>query len=77
MQKNKQPCKCARVILGINLPIIIISLIAILISYLICREITPVTAALYYRGSLEYIFASLAITVGGALLADVVSKEQQ
>ena len=67
--------RTARLILSLLLPILTLSMITLLISYLMARETTPLYAIHYHRGMLEYIFAALAITVGGALLGDIVDHD--
>lgn len=77
MKEKRRLSKSAGIILRINLPILTLSLITILISYLIERESAPITATLYHRGMLEYIFSALAMTVGGGLLAEMAEQEQK
>lgn len=75
MKKPKAPKRCAALILRINLPLILLSLITLLLSYLIEREDAPIQALLFHRGAMEYIFAALALTVGGALLAEAITRD--
>ncbi len=75
MKKPKIPRECAALILRINLPLILLSLVTLLLSYLIERENAPIQALLFHRGALEYILAALAITVGGALLAEAITRD--
>lgn len=76
MKKKPSFFKSTRIILSICLPILTLSLVTLLIAYLIERESAPVSATIYYRGALEYIFASLAIIIGGSLLSEVVNTER-
>ena len=76
MKREKRMSRGARMVLRINLPILTLSLLTVLISYLIERESAPITATLYHRGMLEYIFCALALTVGGGLLAEVAERDR-
>lgn len=62
-------------ILRIHLPILTLSLVTLLLSYLTDRATDPLLATRYHSGMLEYIFASLAITVGGCLLSELVNRD--
>lgn len=62
-------------IFSILLPLQLLSAVTLLISYLMEREQTPLYANAYYSGMLEYIIASLALTVGGALLAQITEYD--
>ncbi len=75
MNEKKKMGKGAKLILSLLLPVLTVSLIRLLISYLIEREVAPLYAVRYYSGMLEYIFASLAIIVGGAMLADIAEYD--
>ncbi len=74
MKKQKTPRRGAVLILRINLPLILLSLLTLLVSYLMEREYAPVSALLMHRGALEYIIASVALTLGGALFAESLEK---
>ena len=76
--KNKRVlCKYTRFLLSLLLPLINLSLITLLISYLIDREHTPLSASVLYPAILEYIIASLAILIGGCLLIEVLNAENE
>ena len=69
------PCKNALLILRIELPLIVIGLVAFLISYLQALEIDPLAATSFWSGAMEYIFASILSAVGVAFLADVLHHD--
>ena len=75
--KKRASQKPSHLILQIQLPIITISLITLLISYLIDRRADPLLANRYYTGMLEYIIAGIAIAIGGALLARALECERE
>ena len=76
--KNKRVlCKYTRFLLSLLLPLLNLSLITLLISYLIDRERTPLSASVLYPAILEYIIASLAILIGGCLLIEVLNAENE
>lgn len=68
---KQQKRKTARIILHTQFPLITVALIAILISYLNDRRIDPLLANRTYPAFLEYILASIAIVLGGCLLAEL------
>ena len=72
---KKKRSRTARIILCTQLPIITVFLVALLISYLIDREIDPLLANRTYPAFLEYIIASLVIVLGGALLAELGDRD--
>ena len=61
--------------LRLALPFILLASIAILISYLDARAQNTVLANLYYPATMEYIFASLFITLCGAFLIEVAERD--
>ena len=75
--KKRAPQKPSHLILRIQLPIITLSLVTLLISYLIDKQADPLLANRYYTGMLEYIIARVAITIGGALLARAMERERE
>lgn len=77
MKKKRVLCKYTRFLLSLLLPLLTLSLITLLISYLIDRESTPLQASILYPAMLEYIFASLAILVGGCLLTEALNAEHE
>ena len=62
--------------LRLALPLILLVLIGILISYLDARAQNAVLANLYYPATMEYIFASLLITVGGVFLIELTEHDR-
>ena len=79
MKKRKPklhiPCKSALLILRIELPIIMIGLVAFLISYLQACQIDPLAATSRWSDAMEYIFASILSAVGVAFFADVLHHD--
>lgn len=71
------PGKGATVILRIGLPLVLLSSVTLLISYLSARRQDAAYANFVYPQMLEYIFASLAILCGGAVLADVTEEQRK
>ena len=69
--------KTAKLILCSQLPIITIALVALLISYLTDRKIDPLLANHTYPAHLEYIMASLAIMLGGCVLAELAERDRE
>ena len=77
MKKLRIPTmgKAARVLLHICLPLILLSAITLLISYLDARKVDAVAANDYYPQLLEYIIASVTVTAGGVLLVEAVERD--
>ena len=69
--------KASYLILRIGLPMITLSLVTLLISYLIDKQTDPLLANRYYEGMLEYIIVSVLLTLGGALLASALESERE
>ena len=69
------PGRAARALLLICLPLILLSAIALLISYHDARKIDAVGANYYYPQLLEYILASITITAGGVLLTEATERD--
>lgn len=69
------PGRAAQTLLSVALPMILLSAIALLISYLDARKLDPVAANCYYPLLLEYIIASIVITAGGVLLVEAVERD--
>ena len=69
------PCKNALLLLRIELPIIVVGLVAFLISYLQACETDPLAATSRWSGSMEYIFASILAAVCVSFLADVLHHD--
>lgn len=69
------PCKNAFLILRIELPIIVVGLVAFLISYLQACRIDPLAATSRWSDAMEYIFASILAAVGVAFFADVLHHD--
>ena len=55
---------------------ILVNLFAILHTVLANAPLTH-AAAIYYGGMLEYPVAALMLTIGGAVLADIVHKKDR
>ena len=76
-QKTETQKKASYLILRIGLPMITLSLVTLLISYLIDKQTDPLLANRYYEGMLEYIIVSVLLTLGGALLASALESERE
>ena len=74
---KRKLCKATRILCSVSLPILTVSLVTLLISYLIDRQETPLTANHLYPAMLEYIIASLAILIGGCLLSEILNAEKE
>lgn len=61
--------------LRIAMPLILLSALAILLSYLSAHAISPTTANLNYPPQLEYIAASVTIAAAGVLLIDLTERD--
>lgn len=68
------PGRAARIYLRIALPIVMLSLIALLIAYLDARRLDPVGANYYYPLLLEYPVAGLTITAAGTTLIEYITR---
>ena len=73
----KLPCKTGRMILHVTLPLILLAAVALLLSFLAERETDPIRAYTYYPAALEYIVASITISFGGMLLAEVADRDSK
>ena len=69
--------KSTQILFSVCLPILTLSLVTLLISYLIACQETPLTANTLYPAMLEYIIASLAILIGGGLLSEFLNRENE
>ncbi len=61
--------------LRIAMPLILLSALAILLSYLSTRTVSPSLANLDYPPQLEYIAASVTIAAAGVLLIDLTERD--
>ena len=68
--------KTTKLWLRLALPLILLTSIGILISYLDARTQNSVLANLYYPAMMEYIFAALLITVGGVFLIELAERDR-
>ncbi len=68
--------KTAKLILLIELPLILLYAVVMLIMFLSHWETDPLGAAFYYAELLVYIPVSVMISVGTALVADLIEREQ-
>ena len=68
--------RCARLILLTELPLILVYAVVMLIMFLSHRARDPLGAALYYSELLIYIPACVMISIGTALAADLIEREQ-
>lgn len=64
-------------VLNICLPMILISLIALVLKLDDAVKNNPSTVMSEYPRMFEYILASLMLAIGGALLVDVVEKKDK
>ena len=76
-QKTEKPQTYSHLVLQIGLPMITLSLVTLLISYLIDKQTDPLLANRYYEGMLEYIIVSVLLTLGGALLVNALERERE
>lgn len=68
------PSRYTRLFLRIALPILLFSLVTLLLSYLDQRAVDPINAKHRCRPLLEYPVAGFAITAGGAVVIELLSK---
>ena len=71
------PCRHARLILQIELPLTVIFAVTFLISYLICFEVSPAVANLYYPPLMIYLFYPFVITSFSVLLIERLSPPKK
>ncbi len=69
------PCRRARIILHIELPLIVLSAVVFLVSYLMAFESDPVWANIHYKPLLVYLLYPVMITVFSILLVERLEKE--
>ena len=70
-----RPCRAARIFCRIGLSITLLVTLGILLSYLDARVTDAVKANAEYPALLEYIVASLGISLLGGWLIDVAWKD--
>ncbi|MBE6602429.1 MAG: hypothetical protein E7637_08020 [Ruminococcaceae bacterium] len=73
--KLKPPSRYTKLFLRIALPMLVTSLVTLLISYLQMRDVDPILATNRCQPLLEYPVAGIALTAGGAVLIELVSRE--
>lgn len=71
------PCRAARAVLHIQLPLLTVASVAFLCSYLAERSIDPLLANARYAASLEYLLASLCLSLLSALVAQVLEWDRE
>ena len=69
--------KTSRLLLWIALPTILLSSAMLVSSYLGMRAEMPALAYLYYCAASEYIFASVLITLCGAVLIELAERDRK
>ncbi|MBR3895210.1 MAG: hypothetical protein IKJ35_08730 [Clostridia bacterium] len=74
---KRKPCPPTKVFLRATMPLVVVYALAILASYLQAREQNFLLAKATYAPFLEYIVASCAILVCGALLIEIAWWEQR
>lgn len=74
-QNPRSPHRETRLLLRIALPLVLLSTLALLFSYLEAREESVQMANLIYRPFLEYILAALAVTAAGTVLVEAVARD--
>ena len=67
--------RATRLLLRASLSITTVVAVTVLISYLQQSRTAPATAAYLHRAMLEYLLAGAAISLGGALLVELISIE--
>ena len=71
------PHRATKLLLRIALPLILLSSLALLFSYLEAREVSIHMAKFTYRPALEYFLAALTVTGAGVLLIEAVSRDAE
>ncbi len=69
--------KKSRLLLSIALPAILLSTAALVCSYLDLQAERPALAYLYYCTTVEYIFASILITLCGVVLIEIAERDRR
>ncbi|MBQ7335935.1 MAG: hypothetical protein IJW92_05645 [Clostridia bacterium] len=70
LRNIRLPCRAARLILHIELPLLLLSAVIFLLSYLQQREINPAYAISYYSSTVGYLFFPAVITAFSVLLVE-------
>jgi hypothetical protein len=76
-QRPLSPHRETKLLLRIALPLVLLSTLALLFSYLEAREASVQMANLIYRPFLEYILAALAVTAAGTVLVEAVARDAE
>lgn len=71
------PGKYARLFLRIALPLILLSTVTLLLSYLGERDLHPLLARQSYAAYLEYTVASFVMSAVGALLISYLEQSEK
>ena len=71
----RPPSRPSRAFLRIALALILLSSVALTVSYLEARGEWAAMANLLYRPSLEYIWAALSITAAGVLVIEIALRD--
>ena len=73
---NLQICTgIARCLLRIGLGVTTLAAVAVLVSFLQITNTAPIGAIYIHRAMLEYLIAGASISVGGALLVELICME--
>ena len=70
------PTPIGKMILRVELPVLLLSAVVLLISFLQDREVNPTLAGILYPEMLEYIYASAVIIAGTFCLADLTARQK-
>ena len=76
MKRYRLPCRSARIVLHIELPLCVLYAVVFLISYLISSETDPVWANIYYRPLLSTLLYPVMITAFSVLLLERLEHGQ-
>ena len=71
------PEKRALRILLLELPVVLLSAVALLIRFLTDWAVDPIGAGFYYMELIPYITVSLGICIGTAVVADLSEREKK
>ena len=73
---SKQLGRAARLILHIEMPLMLLSAVIFLVSYLCCRDSAPAYAVLHYPPLVVYLFEPMIITAFSVLLAERMETDR-
>ena len=71
------PHRATRLLLRIALPLILLSALALLFSYLEARNASLHMANVLHREMLEYVLAALTVTAAGTVLIEAVCRDME